>query len=136
MKYYAGVDVSLESASICVVDERGLIVREDKVASEPAALIGWLGKQAAKVALIGLEAGPLSQWLHGGLSQAGLTVELLETRHVRAAFKAMSVKTDTVLSILFTKNTLAPPDTPIRAARKRNDRISFSCNFSWKMHPR
>lgn len=94
MKYYAGIDVSLESASVCIVDERGLIVREGKVASEPEALIGWLGKPGAKVELIGLEAGPLSQWLHAGLSQAGLRVELLETRHVRAAFKAMSVKTD------------------------------------------
>jgi transposase len=94
MKYYAGIDVSLESASVCIVDERGLIVREGKVASEPEALIGWLGKLEAKVVLTGLEAGPLSQWLHAGLSQAGLTVELLETRHVRAAFKAMSVKTD------------------------------------------
>lgn len=94
MKYYAGIDVSLESASVCVVDECGLIVREGKVASEPEALIAWLGKPGAKMELIGLEAGPLSQWLHGGLSQAGLKVELLETRHVRAAFKAMSVKTD------------------------------------------
>jgi len=94
MKYYAGIDVSLESASVCIVDERGLIVREGKVASEPEALIGWLGKLGPKIVLTGLEAGPLSQWLHGGLSQAGLTVELLETRHVRAAFRAMSVKTD------------------------------------------
>jgi transposase len=94
MKYYAGIDVSLESASVCIVDEHGLIVREGTVGSEPEALIAWLGKQGAKVVLIGLEAGPLSQWLHAGLSQAGLTVELLETRHVRAAFKAMSVKTD------------------------------------------
>jgi transposase len=94
MKYYAGIDVSLESASVCVVDEQGLIVREGKVGSEPEALIGWLAKPGAKVVLIGLEAGPLSQWLHAGLSQAGLKVELLETRHVRAAFKAMSVKTD------------------------------------------
>ena len=94
MKYYAGIDVSLESASVCIVDEHGLIVREGKVASEPEALIEWLGQLGRKIVLTGLEAGPLSQWLHGGLSQAGLKVELLETRHVRAAFKAMSVKTD------------------------------------------
>src|SRR6202171_4163998 len=43
---------------------------------------------------IGLEAGPLSQWLYAGMRDAGLTVELLETRHVRDAFKAMPVKTD------------------------------------------
>lgn len=94
MKYYAGLDISLESASVCVVDERGLIVREGKVASEPEVLVAWLGKLGLEMELIGLEAGPLSQWLHAGLSQAGLKVELLETRHVRAAFKAMSVKTD------------------------------------------
>jgi transposase len=94
MKYYAGIDVSLESANVCVVNEQGLIVREGKVASEPEALIGWLSKLGARIVLIGLEAGPLSQWLHAGLSQAGLVVELLETRHVRAAFKTMAVKTD------------------------------------------
>src|SRR3954453_8428325 len=41
-----------------------------------------------------LEAGPLSQWLFAEMKAAGLAVELIETRHVRAAFKAMPVKTD------------------------------------------
>src|SRR5262245_4208358 len=43
---------------------------------------------------IGLEAGPLSQWLHAGLRQAGFQTVLLETRHVKAALSAMTVKTD------------------------------------------
>ena len=43
---------------------------------------------------IGLEAGPLSQWLYAALRDIGFPVELLETRHVRDAFKAMPVKTD------------------------------------------
>jgi transposase len=44
---------------------------------------------------IGLEAGPLSQWLHARMREAGFAVELLlETRHVRDALKAMPVKTD------------------------------------------
>jgi len=43
---------------------------------------------------IGLEAGPLSQWLYAAMAKAGLAVELLETRHVRTAFKIMPVKTD------------------------------------------
>jgi predicted NBD/HSP70 family sugar kinase len=38
MEYYAGIDVSLESASLCVVDATGRIVREAKVASEPRDL--------------------------------------------------------------------------------------------------
>ena len=94
MEHYAGIDVSLESASVCVVEAGGRIVREAKVASEPDALIGWFGKLAVEVSRIGLEAGPLSQWLYAGMREAGLPVELLETRHVRDAFKAMPVKTD------------------------------------------
>ena len=94
MEHYAGIDVSLESASLCVVDASGRIVREAKVASEPEVLIGWFASLGLAVARIGLEAGPLSQWLYAGMREVGLPVELLETRHVRDAFKAMPVKTD------------------------------------------
>jgi len=94
MEHYAGIDVSLESASLCVVDATGRILREAKVASEPEVLIGWFSRLGLVVTRIGLEAGPLSQWLYAGMRDAGLAVELLETRHVRAAFKTMPVKTD------------------------------------------
>jgi transposase len=94
MEQYAGIDVSLESASICVVDSAGRIVREAKVACEPEALIAWFSKLGVSMTRIGLEAGPLSQWLYARMREAGLSVELLETRHVRDAFKAMPVKTD------------------------------------------
>jgi transposase len=94
MEHYAGIDVSLEQSSVCVVDATGRIVRETKVASEPEALARWFVELALPLARIGLEAGPLSQWLYAGLREAGLAVELLETRHVRNAFKAMPVKTD------------------------------------------
>jgi transposase len=94
MEHYAGIDVSLESASVCVVDASGRIVCEAKVASEPELLIRWFGYLGVEVSRIGLEAGPLSQWLYAGMREAGLPVELLETRHVRDAFKAMPVKTD------------------------------------------
>jgi len=94
MEHYAGIDVSLESSSVCVVDASGRIVREAKVASEPAALIAWFREIGLAMARIGLEAGPLSQWLYAAMREAGLAVELLETRHVRDAFKAMPVKTD------------------------------------------
>jgi transposase len=94
MDYYAGIDVSLECSSVCVIDGNGKIVREGKVASEPAALIDWFGSLGLGLARIGLEAGPQSQWLHAAMKRAGLAVELLETRHVRDAFKAMPVKSD------------------------------------------
>src|SRR3989440_5328138 len=94
MDHYAGIDVSLEQSSVCIVDATGKIVREAKVASEPEALTAWIGSLGYAVTRIGLEAGPLSQWLFAGMKQAKLAVELLETRHVRDAFKAMPVKTD------------------------------------------
>jgi transposase len=94
MNYYAGIDVSLEWASVCVVDASGKIIAEGKVASEPEALISWLASRGVNLTRVGLEAGPLSQWLFAAMRQAGLAVELLETRHVRDAFKAMPVKSD------------------------------------------
>jgi transposase len=94
MDHYAGIDVSLECSSVCVVDANGKIVRESRVASEPAALVGWFRWLGFDLARIGLEAGPLSQWLYAAMKQAGLAVELLETRHVSDAFKAMPVKSD------------------------------------------
>src|SRR5215212_5071200 len=94
MDHFAGIDVSLELSSVCVVDAAGQIVREAKVASEPEALIAWLRGLGLELARVGLEAGPLSQWLHAAMRDAGLPVELLEARHVRDAFKAMPVKTD------------------------------------------
>ena len=94
MDYYAGIDVSLECSSVCVVDANGKIVRETKVASEPEVLIGWFGALGFGPARIGLEAGLLSQWLCAAMKKAGLAVELLETRHISDAFKAMSVKSD------------------------------------------
>src|SRR5882757_5187870 len=94
MEHYAGIDVSLELSSVCVVDGRGKIVKEAKVASEPEALVYFLKELGFAVDRIGLEAGPLSQWLHAGLKEAGFETVLLETRHVKAALSAMTVKTD------------------------------------------
>jgi transposase len=94
MNHYAGIDVSLKESHVCVVDASGKIIREGKVASEPEDLIGWFGALGLAVTRIGLEAGPLSQWLYAALRDAGLAIELLETRHVRNALKIMPVKTD------------------------------------------
>jgi transposase len=94
MEHFAGIDVSLEQSSVCVVDAAGKIIREAKVASEPEDLVRFFRELGVRVVRIGLEAGPLSQWLHAGLAEAGFEVVLLETRHVKAALSAMVVKTD------------------------------------------
>jgi transposase len=77
MNYYAGIDVSLEESCVCVIDAAGKIVREAKVRSEPEALIAWFRSLGVEVTRIGLDAGPLSQWLYAGMQQAGPAVELL-----------------------------------------------------------
>lgn len=94
MEYYAGIDVSLEQSSVCIVDGSGKIFAEGKIASEPEPLISYLRSLGIGLSRVGLEAGPLSQWLYAAMRQAGLAVELLETRHVRDAFSAMPVKSD------------------------------------------
>ena len=84
MDHFAGLDVSVKETRICIVDETGLIVRQVKVPSEPEALLQVLMNPAYHLKRIGLEAGPLSQWLFSALAEAGLPVICVETRHVKA----------------------------------------------------
>ena len=72
----------------------GKIVREVKVTSEPAALVAVLTQTGYRFKRIGLEAGPLSQWLFSALAEADLPVICVETRHMRAVLKAQINKTD------------------------------------------
>lgn len=94
MKHYAGLDVSVKETSVCIVDETGKICREVKVPSHPEDLLRVLQDPAWNLARIGLEAGPLSQWLFSGLAGAGLPVVCIETRHAKAYLKAQVNKTD------------------------------------------
>ena len=94
MNHFGGLDVSVKETSICIVDDTGRIVREVKVRSEPEALLEVLGNLAYRFKRIGLEAGPLSQWLFSTLAEAGLPVVCVETRHMRAVLKAQINKTD------------------------------------------
>jgi transposase len=94
MDYFAGLDVSGKDTSVCIVDETGKIIREVKVASEPDALLAVLRNPAYRFKRIGLEAGPLSQWLFSALAEADLPVICVETRHMRAVLKAQINKTD------------------------------------------
>jgi len=94
MDYFAGLDVSVKETSVCIVDDTGRIVREVKVASEPEALLQVLTNPAYRFKRIGLEAGPLSQWLFSVLTEASLPVTCVETRHMKAVLKAQINKTD------------------------------------------
>ena len=94
MDHFAGLDVSVKETSLCIVDDAGRIVREVKVASEPEALVQALTEPCYHLKRIGLEAGPLSQWLFSTLAEAGLPVICVETRHMRAVLKAQINKTD------------------------------------------
>ena len=94
MDHFAGLDVSVKDTSVCIVDDTGRIVREVKVASEPEALLAVLTSPTYHFKRIGLEAGPLSQWLFSALAEAGLPVICVETRHMRAVLQAQINKTD------------------------------------------
>jgi transposase len=94
MDYFAGLDVSVKETSVCIVDETGKIVREVKVASEPEPLLAVLTNPTLQFRRIGLEAGPLSQWLFSALAEVELPVICVETRHMRAVLKAQINKTD------------------------------------------
>jgi transposase len=94
MDHFAGLDISVKETSVCIVDGTGRIVQEVKVASEPEALLPVLTNPAYHIKRIGLEAGPLSQWLYSALGESNLPVICVETRHMRAVLKAQINKTD------------------------------------------
>jgi transposase len=94
MDYFAGLDVSVKETSVCIVDDAGKIVREARVAREPEALLQVLTNTIYRFKRVGLEAGPLSQWLYSVLAEAGFPVICVETRHMRAMLKAQINKTD------------------------------------------
>lgn len=94
MKYFAGLDVSLEETAICVVDESGRIVKEVRAASDPESLSEVLRNVDLPLERIGLEACSLTAWLHDGLRAEGLAAICIETRQANAAMKTMPNKTD------------------------------------------
>src|SRR5271154_650610 len=91
MTRFAGLDVSVRETSVCVVDAAGKVLAERKVATEPDDLIELLRSISSEYGRIGLEAGPLSQWLVNGLAEAGLPVVCVETRHMKALLTAQQI---------------------------------------------
>src|SRR5436305_272497 len=95
MAHFVGLDVSVKETSVCVVDDAGKVILEQKVPTEPSDIIALLTSLGVTYGRIGIEAGPLSQWLFNALKAAELPVICVETRHMKALLMAQQVnKTD------------------------------------------
>jgi transposase len=95
MAHFVGLDVSVKETSVCVVDDAGTVISEQKVPTEPADIITLLTSLRVTYGRIGVEAGPLSQWLVNALTAADLPVICVETRHMKALLTAQQInKTD------------------------------------------
>lgn len=94
MTYYAGLDVSLRSVNVCVIDDQGGLVDEAKLPSDVHEIIAYFDGLDLAIERIGLEAGSLSQYLTYGLQSVGFEVVCMEACQVKAAPSAMRNKTD------------------------------------------
>src|SRR5271165_4995949 len=88
MTYFVGLDVSVKETAVCVVDDTGKVVCERKLPTEPDDIVALLTSIGGDYGRVGIEAGPLSQWLVNGLTAALLPVVCVETRHMMALLKA------------------------------------------------
>lgn len=94
MEYFAGLDVSLRSCAICVVDAKGKVMLEKELTCEVVDIADCLNTFGYPVERIGFEAGSLSQHLLYGLTNEDFDVVCIEARQVNAALSAMRTKTD------------------------------------------
>jgi len=94
MAYYTGIDVSLRTVSICVVDDKGEVRHEAKVPAQIEDIVDCLRRFSPEVRSVGFEAGTLTQYLTYGLQAAGFEVICLEARQVSVTLAAMRNKTD------------------------------------------
>lgn len=94
MEYFAGLDVSLRSCALCIVDAKGKIYLERELPCEVGAIADCLRSFASPISKVGFEAGTMSQHLFFGLQDEGFDVVCMEARQVNAALSAMRNKTD------------------------------------------
>jgi transposase len=91
MAHFVGLDVSVKETAVCVVDEAGKVLCEQKLPSEPGDIVTLLTSIGVDYGRVGIEAGPLSQWLVNGMAEAGLPVICVETRHMKSLLKAQQI---------------------------------------------
>src|SRR6516162_1456287 len=95
MVHFVGLDVSVKTTSVCVVDDAGKVILEQRVPTEPDDIIAVLTSLGVSFGRIGIEAGPLSQWLVNAFTVPNLPVICVEARHMKALLTAQQIsKTD------------------------------------------
>ena len=94
MEHYAGLDISLEEASVCVMDDAGAVVWRGSVACDGAPIASALEAHAPSLQRVVLETGLLSNWLWHELRGLGVPVVCVDARHARAVLSVRIMKTD------------------------------------------
>jgi len=94
MDHYVGLDVSLKTVFICIVNEKGVIIKEDELASTPEGIGGFLKGTGLRITKIGLESGNLTHYLKKGLQEMGYEVVAMEARKMAAILATVINKTD------------------------------------------
>jgi transposase len=94
MTIYAGLDVSDKTVHVCVVDDAGVVLQRDVVATDPEVLAKWLKRHCSVLVRVVLETGPLSTFLYHGLVERGVPVICICARHAKKALSARVNKSD------------------------------------------
>jgi transposase len=93
MEYFAGIDISLRSCALCIVDGKGIVLLERELPCEVSDIAACLGAFPNPIERVGFEAGTMSHLFYG-LKAEGFDVVCMEARQVNAALSAMRNKTD------------------------------------------
>ena len=94
MGMFAALDVSQEETAICMVDQDGAILAEDKVPTCPAAIADWLTERSVELERVGMETGPQAVWLWNALTARQVPIVCIDARHANGVLKMMPNKTD------------------------------------------
>lgn len=94
MEHYVGLNVSLRSCAVCVVDIEGTILHERDLPCEIEEIASYLTALPVSIERVGFESGTLSQHPFYGLKAEGFDVVCVDAREVSAALSAMRNKID------------------------------------------
>jgi len=94
MKHYAGLDLSMESTQVCIVDENGWKLVSEKVESSPEAIAAMLERYGPIERAV-IETGRMSPAICLGLRELSVPIVCIDARQAHQSLKAMkATKTD------------------------------------------